>query len=558
MKKNLQLVFLLCLFNTLNGQPSWTQKANYPDNVGSAVGFTIGSLGYLGSGWNPYATQDFWSYNPNSNQWSKIADFPVVNFLTPFAITINGEGYVGTGYDDKYNHKKDFWKYNAKNNSWTKIKDFGGVGRSAVSGFEINGKGYIGLGWDGKNFLNDIWEYTPSSDSWKKIATFPGAARISSTGFSINGKGYICSGQVSGWTYLNDLWEYDPQLDKWTQKASLPSDKRMRSCAFVIDKKCFFGTGVNDQKRFNDFWQYDPLTDKWTEVEELSKKGRQNAVAFALNNRGYVGTGGDVGSPYFNDFWEYRLASDTNQCNPMPKANFSVYDICETDSATFLNKSQDADTYLWKFGDGQISNNKSPKYFYSIGEVSKTFNVTLVVSVSNVCSDSITKALTVNANPGSDFSFTTNQNKVDFKAIQAGLTSYKWFFGNGDSLSNKDVAYIYPNSGKFTACLKVTNAANCFSKTCKTVSVTAGISNLIKPNDVKIYPNPNSGIFTLEKAETNGIFTIEIFNQIGQIIHKTELNEYLNTIDLNLASGIYLIRLTNGEYNLNQRVVVTK
>jgi len=560
MKKYFQLVLLIGLFNSAYSQHKWIQKANYPDSISNAVGFSIGSLSYLGLGWNKNASQAFWSYNPDSNQWSKVADFPVANFFEPVALTINGEGYIGTGYENGSTYRKDFWKYNPQNDTWTKLKDFASLERTQAVGFEINGKGYMGLGFNGNpnKYLNDIWEYTPSSDSWKRVANFPGVARMSSTGFSINGKGYICSGSGTGYNYLNDLWEYDPQLDTWAQKASLPSDKRMRACAFVIDNKCFFGTGVNSQKSFNDFWQYDPLTDKWTEVDPLYNKGRQNAVAFAINNRGYVGTGLEIGIPFYNDFWEFSLASDTTQCNPRPQADFSVNDICETDSITFLNNSQDADTYLWKFGDGQFSNNNSPKYFYRIGGVSQTFNITLVASASNNCSDSITKAITVNANPSSDFSFTKNQNKVDFKAIQAGNTSYKWFFGNGDSSSNKDITYTYPNSGIFTACLKVMNAANCFSTTCKEISVTVSLSDVINQKKFKIYPNPSFGNFTIEKAETKEILTIEIFNQIGQIVSKTELNEYKETVELNLTNGVYLIRVTNGENSLNQRLIVTK
>jgi N-acetylneuraminic acid mutarotase len=214
MKKYFQLVLLIGLFNSAYSQQKWTQKANYPDSISNAVGFSIGSLGYLGLGWNKNASQAFWSYNPDSNKWSKVADFPVANFFEPVALTINGEGYIGTGYENGSTYRKDFWKYNPQNNTWTKLKDFASLERSQAVGFEINGKGYMGLGFNGNpnKYLNDIWEYTPSSDSWKKVANFPGVARMSSTGFSINGKGYICSGSGTGYNYLNDLWEYDPQL----------------------------------------------------------------------------------------------------------------------------------------------------------------------------------------------------------------------------------------------------------------------------------------------------------------------------------------------------------
>lgn len=242
-----------------------------------------------------------------------------------------------------------------------------------------------------------------------------------------------------------------------------------------------------------------------------------------------------------------------------PKVNFTASDVCENDSVRFINltpgKNFKSD---WKFGDGNGSTIHSPLHFYHINNISKSFNVTLKVTLENQCIDSFIRQVNVNANPSSDFSFTSNQNSTDFKATQSGLTLYKWYFGNGDSSSTKEVTYSYPKSGKYIACLMVMNAANCLSKTCKEVSVAVGISNRIKPHEFKIYPNPNFGHFIIEKSETKEILTIEIFNQIGQIVHKSELNEYMNAIELNLPNGVYLIRVTNGESSLNQRMIVTK
>ncbi len=61
------------------------------------------------------------------------------------------------------------------------------------------------------------------------------------------------------------------------------------------------------------------------------------------------------------------------------------------------------------------------------------FNVNLVALVLYGSSDSLTKALTVNPNPDSDFSYTTTGNKVDLRATVQGNTKYQWKFGNNDS-----------------------------------------------------------------------------------------------------------------------------
>jgi hypothetical protein len=77
-------------------------------------------------------------------------------------------------------------------------------------------------------------------------------------------------------------------------------------------------------------------------------------------------------------------------------------DVCEDDDAVFTNKSVVSAgnlNYSWKFGDKGTSTSQSPRHRYNIGGVSKTYNVTLVAVVPGGCSDSITKAVTVNANP---------------------------------------------------------------------------------------------------------------------------------------------------------------
>jgi N-acetylneuraminic acid mutarotase len=53
-----------------------TQKANFPGNArNGAIGFSIGSKGYLGMASN-YNPDDLYEYDPNSNTWTYKAAFP--------------------------------------------------------------------------------------------------------------------------------------------------------------------------------------------------------------------------------------------------------------------------------------------------------------------------------------------------------------------------------------------------------------------------------------------------------------------------------------------------
>lgn len=240
------------------------------------------------------------------------------------------------------------------------------------------------------------------------------------------------------------------------------------------------------------------------------------------------------------------------------KADFTGSDVCETDSVVFKNLSQDANDYYWKFGDGTTSKNESPKHLYHISKQSITFNVTLLAIVANGCSHSISNAVTINANPISDFGYSKTGSKLELNATQANNSLYQWKFGSSDSVTTITTNYTHtitkPEQTK--VCLKVTNIAGCESQTCKDVMLS--ILQVNVKSGFNLYPNPNRGDFTLEIHNSKGTYYLEIFNQIGQIVYNGKFIKGSETFDLNLPDGLYLLRMTNGEKTLIQRMVVNK
>jgi len=309
MKKSTLYLAILFFIVQQNGiaQELWTQKTDYPNSVSGAVGFAIGDSGFVGLGWDPIQTNAFWKYNPMLNSWTSLADFPGDFMGHAVSFTLNGKGYLGTGLSGApTTFHNDFWEYDPVGDSWTQKADFSGVLRSEASGFSLNGKGYIGLGWNQTDgFLNDFWQYFPENDTWIKKADFPGTPRISASGFSMNGKGYFGLGyDATG--QKNDIWEYDPDSNTWTQKTDFPGISRSRAAIFIIDNYCYLGTGNSDTGILNDFWKYDTTTDTWTQLVYTSNIARQIGIGFSIGDKGYIGIGGNLGAPYFSDFWEFN------------------------------------------------------------------------------------------------------------------------------------------------------------------------------------------------------------------------------------------------------------
>ncbi|MFN0083381.1 MAG: T9SS type A sorting domain-containing protein [Ferruginibacter sp.] len=89
------------------------------------------------------------------------------------------------------------------------------------------------------------------------------------------------------------------------------------------------------------------------------------------------------------------------------------------------------------------------------------------------------------------------------------------------------------------------------------------ISRLPEENipEIRIYPNPNNGNFTVKFSNTNrDNVSIVVYDMIGRRIYA---NEFSNTgnfqqrINLNTAqSGIYLVSITNGDTKLLKRIIV--
>ncbi len=247
------------------------------------------------------------------------------------------------------------------------------------------------------------------------------------------------------------------------------------------------------------------------------------------------------------------------------KANFDATDVCNGDEAVFTNTSLVTAgnlNYNWKFGDGTNSSVQSPRHLYST-PTSATYNVTLVAIVAGGCSDSITKPVTVNARPTSDFTFSTNGRLVSYNALQAGNTTYQWNFGDGGTATSPNTQYHYLNSfgtASFKACLTVTNASGCSSQTCKEVSISSGIDGLHKENGIRIYPNPSKGLFTVKIDNVKSDISLVVYSIHGDVIRTIDTSPLrsIYPIDLGVSNGVYIVKVTNGGYTSSEKITINR
>ena len=408
----------------------------------------------------------------------------------------------------------------AASNTWTQKADFGGIPRKRAAAFSIGSKLYIGTGDGGSGAVADFWEYDVTTDVWTRKADFAGTARFDAVGFSIGDKGYIGTGQdISG--ARDDFWEYDPAADSWVQKADFQGGSRILAIGFSIGNKGYMGTSALT----NDFWEYNPATDTWTQKANVGTYQRYGSVAFSIGNRGYVGGGymnAGFGWGVTDDFWEYNPASNTWT----QKANISSGIYTSYIKGFSIGNKGYIGTGLPPSGPG------IPQTTFS------EYNPTTNTWVSRAATGGGGRWGTVGLSCGSKGYFCTGQNvnstlKKDFWEYAPAISTYSWSTGSSSSSISASV------TGSYVA--TVTNVAGNIATATQTIGVCVALKELqgAKNNPVKIYPNPNSGDFSLNFPKT-GVYTI--LNALGQAIRIVNVVNENEIVEINyLPEGLYYV-----------------
>jgi hypothetical protein len=91
-------------------------------------------------------------------------------------------------------------------------------------------------------------------------------------------------------------------------------------------------------------------------------------------------------------------------------------------------------------------------------------------------------------------------------------------------------------------------------------TITTNVSSKVTPNkEIKIYPNPSSGKFTIATEIPNKQASIKIYDLISKVVYeeKVSFSNKEATLILNAASGIYIVELQNEEGNIwRERLMV--
>lgn len=308
---------IFCLFSLFATYASgWFQQADFGGiarhrttclPLGNKIYMGLGH--YNGAGPN-ILFDDWWEYDPAANAWTQKASYLGGECYHAAAFAIDDIGYVGTGRTSASGNTlvQDFFKYEPTTNTWTQLTDFPGTARRGGVGFSIGNYGYMGIGSD----ASDMYRYNPANNQWVQIASVPGGNRMSAVAFSIGNSGYVGTGELSSTGMAStDFYKYDPPTNSWTPIADVGIDPflgpipRMEAAAFAVNGRGYVLTGddYSSGNNFKDMWEYVPATNTWSQIEDFEGTARRFLSATALNGFGYVGLG--TNGTNFKDFWRF-------------------------------------------------------------------------------------------------------------------------------------------------------------------------------------------------------------------------------------------------------------
>jgi N-acetylneuraminic acid mutarotase len=252
--------------------------------------------------------------------WETAASLPASAGVRhhPITFSVGGLGYLVGGATPTILNLGDFYSYNPDTDSWTTLPDFPGLSRGYTQGIASDTKGYVGFGFHydevtfEEYFLNDLWEFDPVTGDWTELAPFPGAARYHPAIVYLDNKIYVGVGQ-NDLGDLKDWWVYDISANTWTEKTEFPASERHHPFYFAIGEYVYVGFGHHATEIYNDFYRYDPVTDTWTTMASLPEQGRVAGTQFSYNGNGYILSG--QGETHINlptgEFWEYNPLTDS-------------------------------------------------------------------------------------------------------------------------------------------------------------------------------------------------------------------------------------------------------
>lgn len=234
---------------------------------------------------------------------------------------------------------------------------------------------------------------------------------------------------------------------------------------------------------------------------------------------------------------------------------------CPSLKVDFYSNTVDAESFLWEFGDGNISSDANPSHtYYTEGR----YGVKLTVTGPG--GQTIKDDLEINVFPEPMALFevfpkvvTIPGQAVSFANKSIGANIFNWNFGDSNTSTEVNPVYEYTTPGNFDVSLQVSNEYGCMDEYVQNEAVTAQEGGNIEfPN--AFTPNPNGSgngeyifgdknNYVFYPAIQEGVveYKMQIFSRWGQLIFESnDIKIGWNGYHRNkiCSQGVYIWKVT--------------
>ncbi len=288
------------IYNYSFTNESWSLKDRDPgQNRSEAFGFYANGKLYAGAGQRSEGCLDFWQYDLATDIWTQKSNSKNFYYFSQIAsIGLNNKGYLFGGYNAGDASGESFtdsvYSFDPTTDTWKKLANFPGGKRSTMVVHAYNGKIYAGMGRSnvrGEN-TTDYYEYNPATNTWaaKTNAPFGGSNR---NYFTIGDTAYVLLTK-----YLENsthLMKYSFLSNTWTSRQfnNLSLSTSYGNQAYSYNGKGYALVGSNPQR----LAEYNPSTGTWTNILNMPQDIVNQTIIPVSNNGIYFAFGYDNTPP---------------------------------------------------------------------------------------------------------------------------------------------------------------------------------------------------------------------------------------------------------------------
>jgi len=209
----------------------------------------------------------------------------------------------------------------------------------------------------------------------------------------------------------------------------------------------------------------------------------------------------------------------------LPQAMFYQNTPCVGNATQFVDSSKAQSGSLiawnWNFGDNQTSGVQNPTHAYSNAT---SYTVTLAITSSFGCKDTVVKQITVIPGPDANFSITPNPLEAletgsfnDLSTGPSSLVSWYWGFGDETASNVQNPQHAYDLPGNYSVYLAVKDINGCIDTMRQELAVILlpDLPSAFSPN------GDGQNDYFLVRGGPFKVMTLKIYNNWGQLIFET-------------------------------------